>query len=552
MIHGRVTSLVILIVLVLIGVQHFLIGIQQLQAIPAFARKYGKPCQTCHVSEPKLNEFGERFRANGFQLPGTIEDNPPWAWPKVMMAGMLHEMAVDRLIQSNMDATPPPGLPPQKHYNVRSFRDAGGHIWFGGTMGRNLSFLTSLGIEQELEVENGRFGSPSHAHWDFAFFQYNNIFNSGIGAANIKFGSFELELPFSNLRRLSSALAQYEVYNLRGVKGSFKLSSPQVGTSLNGLINLGLNTFRYEVALINGTNRHFDSNVEFDTYSRLAVARLFDNSLGMLQRVQVGGLFYSGTQNLKDMPGNPYPTDAMLDYWMDEYGINVHANPENTNLWRKGFDFSVDLKLPGITIGPLDLGYSVNIYGQFLTGHDDDIDMTDEHMPLLNGGEEEGGGHALSKTLVGADEDEEHMGEWITRPFDFEGGFIGADVVVVPSKLYFITRYDWVNITNQWADPIHGEYVRENLIFSDDYAARGDDMPYEMTGAQKDYSRYTFGFRWHLLQPVTIIYEYGYQNNLFGYPEPPPIMYNPDWVAGMGRVVNVDSDWHMFMVMFAF
>ena len=156
MIHGRVTSLVILIVLVLIG-------IQQLQAIPAFARKYGKPCQTCHVSEPKLNEFGERFRANGFQLPGTIEDNPPWAWPKVMMAGMLHEMAVDRLIQSNMDATPPPGLPPQKHYNVRSFRDAGGHIWFGGTMGRNLSFLTSLGIEQELEVENGRFGSPSHS-----------------------------------------------------------------------------------------------------------------------------------------------------------------------------------------------------------------------------------------------------------------------------------------------------------------------------------------------------------------------------------------------------
>jgi hypothetical protein len=42
------------------------------------------------------------------------------------------------------------------------------------------------------------------------------------------------------------------------------------------------------------------------------------------------------------------------------------------------------------------------------------------------------------------------------------------------------------------------------------------------------------------------------QDNLFGFPEPGANMYNPDWVAGMGRTVNVDSNWHMFMVMFAF
>ena len=39
--------------------------------IPAFARKYGLSCATCHFPVPRLNAFGERFAANGFELaPG--------------------------------------------------------------------------------------------------------------------------------------------------------------------------------------------------------------------------------------------------------------------------------------------------------------------------------------------------------------------------------------------------------------------------------------------------------------------------------------------------
>jgi hypothetical protein len=69
---------------------------------------------------------------------------------------------------------------------------------------------------------------------------------------------------------------------------------------------------------------------------------------------------------------------------------------------------------------------------------------------------------------------------------------------------------------------------------------------------QNAYDRMTFGVRYHLTQPLTLIYEFAMQDNLFGFPEPGANMYNPDWVAGMGRTVNVDSNWHMFMVMFAF
>ncbi len=40
-------------------------------AIPAFARKYAVNCMVCHVRVPRLNQFGQRFLENGYQMPGT-------------------------------------------------------------------------------------------------------------------------------------------------------------------------------------------------------------------------------------------------------------------------------------------------------------------------------------------------------------------------------------------------------------------------------------------------------------------------------------------------
>jgi len=38
-------------------------------AIPAFARKYGFSCTTCHAPFPRLKPYGEEFAARGFRLP---------------------------------------------------------------------------------------------------------------------------------------------------------------------------------------------------------------------------------------------------------------------------------------------------------------------------------------------------------------------------------------------------------------------------------------------------------------------------------------------------
>src|SRR3984893_1183714 len=56
----------------------------KIHPLPAFARKYGMPCSSCHEAWPKLSPFGQAFKDNGYQL-GNERDAPifqnPGYWP---------------------------------------------------------------------------------------------------------------------------------------------------------------------------------------------------------------------------------------------------------------------------------------------------------------------------------------------------------------------------------------------------------------------------------------------------------------------------------------
>src|SRR5258706_16020498 len=54
--------------------------LHNVRAIPAFARKYGLPCSACHTAWPELNNFGQSFRDNGYQL-GNDRDSPIYQHP---------------------------------------------------------------------------------------------------------------------------------------------------------------------------------------------------------------------------------------------------------------------------------------------------------------------------------------------------------------------------------------------------------------------------------------------------------------------------------------
>ena len=63
--------------------------VQTAHGIPAFARKYGLPCSACHEAWPMLNNFGQTFKDNGYQL-GNGRDAPiyqePAYWPIMFRA----------------------------------------------------------------------------------------------------------------------------------------------------------------------------------------------------------------------------------------------------------------------------------------------------------------------------------------------------------------------------------------------------------------------------------------------------------------------------------
>ena len=68
-------------------------------AIPAFARKFQTACNTCHVpSFPKLNDFGNGFRDQGYQM-GNADDLPtspkisPGYWPVALRTTVGYQYA---------------------------------------------------------------------------------------------------------------------------------------------------------------------------------------------------------------------------------------------------------------------------------------------------------------------------------------------------------------------------------------------------------------------------------------------------------------------------
>jgi len=46
------------------------ISVQEADAVPSFARKYGTACSTCHTAWPMLNATGRSFKENGYRFPG--------------------------------------------------------------------------------------------------------------------------------------------------------------------------------------------------------------------------------------------------------------------------------------------------------------------------------------------------------------------------------------------------------------------------------------------------------------------------------------------------
>ena len=123
------------------------------RAIPAFARKYGLPCSACHTAWPELNNFGQVFRDNGYQL-NNEHDSPIYQDPGYFPITMRITPNWHRESTSNQTVDTVPGVAgdpitligfsKSKGHNarIRSFRD--GHLGYRNTVQEHYILASSF------------------------------------------------------------------------------------------------------------------------------------------------------------------------------------------------------------------------------------------------------------------------------------------------------------------------------------------------------------------------------------------------------------------------
>ncbi len=245
-------------------------------AIPAFARKFGMPCSACHEAWPKLNNFGQVFKDNGYQM-GNDRDSPiykdPSYWPvSFRITPHWHRENTDRVGTDQ--------VPTGQSVTTHGFDLSGLDILTGGTLSKNISFLLTPSAD-----------NTATFHFESAWVRFDNLLKSSW--LNVKVGKFELDNLLSEKRilTLSANGGSYRAYHFRpqgGLPGSIGADLPSplatgIGDNQLGFEVMGhsKNSYtRYSVAVVSAT----DGNVSLPTN------RGYDTFLTFSQAFEAGGL----------------------------------------------------------------------------------------------------------------------------------------------------------------------------------------------------------------------------------------------------------------------
>jgi hypothetical protein len=379
-------------------------------AIPAFARKYQTSCSTCHNNFPELNDFGEAFKKNGFKFPkddDTLVKEPPVllganaqreAFPKAIYPGEIPGTIPIGFRYSGFASynnKQPLGLgfvPRTDLFAPNTFTVIG-----AGSLGSSLSFW----IDDDLSVG----GSGSQGGLGDSYLKVNDL-SRYIGlpknALNLRFGQFELDLPFTQARSINPT--DYDIYTQASVAGSlgttnnpFVFGAPQRGVEIGGYPNNG--NFNWSVALVNGVNNTTATRNSKDVYVRISQRFNLERDSEIRGDVQaagptgprdhtslrLGGFYYYGRNALN--------VDRML---FPKFGT-IHEP-----FYRAGADFRFKYR-------------NFEVYGLGMYGRDQNLIPNDDTG-------------ALEKAV----------------PVTFTGGFVETEYWIFPWAISLM-RYDVVN-----------------------------------------------------------------------------------------------------------
>ncbi len=277
-------------------------------AIPAFARKYGLPCSACHAAWPTLNNFGQTFKDNGYQL-GKGRDAPiyqqPEYWPITFrVTPQWHRESNDRVAVDRIPGNAGSGQV-EASVSQSGFDSSSVDILTAGTLSNNISFMVQPFIgngSSFLAQAWVRLDNLARSHW-----------------LNVKLGKFELDEPISQERSLILNNTGGSYYNYfftpPGDRNFTSIGGNQLGVELSG--HSQNDYTRYSVSLFSRF-----PNQAYNAYAN--VTQAFELPKLGLQRVGVYGYLGESPTYFQTSGGTPIPGAGLGNrsfYRAGAYGI---------------------------------------------------------------------------------------------------------------------------------------------------------------------------------------------------------------------------------------
>jgi len=317
------SRLPLVVVAVAISVGFLVQALRPASAVPVFARKYGFNCTMCHSNFPRLNDFGWRYRTNGYQIPGREEDDKTILESPTPLA----MRTTAGYVLDEFDNTP-------DEDDVSQFRLEGLDVLSGGLLGHNIGYF--MIYTPQIDESNWVAGQPGSL--EMANVMFSNLASTHL---NARVGRFEpAYVPFSAKRNLT--FSPYEIYDLT-FPGGPAFSDTQVGIELTGYTRRGCS---YAVGWIDGSGSNDKDDTPSDFYLR--GAKVFGEGEGQTAGHRVGAIGYFGRSKPEGSPPGAsrrsftrWGVDASLNFPQWNVGAQWLYGSDDAQLWGTAAD--VDL-----------------------------------------------------------------------------------------------------------------------------------------------------------------------------------------------------------------
>ena len=297
------------------------------QAIPEFARKYGFNCNMCHTGFTKLNDFGQRFRDNGYQIPGEQGKEK-----NVFEGGIPLALRL------------PVGYTTYKtnKSTASGFNLLGFDLLAAGVLHKNVSFL--LIYTPRIDMPSSSYLGPdslnSNASQTGSLESVSLVFSNIIkDVLNIRVGRFEPAYHMFSSKRSYYLRQNYEVYTMTTPNNSYGFNDNQIGIEATGHFRCG---FKYGAGFVNGNGGNPDNNNNKDIY--LNLSQTIGKGDGQSAGQRIGLFGYYGWQPLA-LPGSVISptgnTNGMNSKTFYRYGATGSFNWQTLNMqimYMKGID----------------------------------------------------------------------------------------------------------------------------------------------------------------------------------------------------------------------